>query len=406
LTISDLRFTIIFIVMDQGTLMLIANQDQTRPVTEPPALNFSATFIMEQVLGHVTHYQNLRRAAELLPGVQARWVELTYRRPGSLLERLPKVPAPVKGYTIGLTQTGGGLWEGRRDDLVFFHTQKPAALYGQLPRRRPWVLSLDVTPLQYDRMGDLYNEPSNERGLKARVKYGVNKRLFNSARLIISWSEWVRQSLMEDYDVDGAKVSVIPPGVDLTRWTLPNLATRHPASDTLPRILFTGGDWERKGGPLLLDWFKRYGRESCELHLVTRHKFSEKELEGCGPNLHIYNNLNSNDPKLIEVYRQADLFVLPTRAECFGIAFAEAMAMGLPVITTNVAASPEIVVEGETSFLIEPQDAAALQNRIELLLNDPVRRTAMGKAAQGRALSRYDAIKNGWATLEKLAELV
>lgn len=383
-------------------------------------LKYSATFIMEQVLGHVTHYQNLRRATDLTPGVQARWIEVNYRRLGGWLERLPKVPAPLKGYAIGLTQTGGGLWQARRDDLVFFHTQKPAALYGQLPRRRPWVLSLDVTPLQYDQMGDLYNEPSNERGLKGKAKYAINKRLFKSARLIISWSEWARRSLMEDYEVDGAKVVVIPPGVDLSRWTLHNnlelseeaLSPTHKSPIVNPkskivntRILFCGGDWERKGGPLLLDWFKRYGREDCELHLVTRHKFSEKEIEGAGPNLFIYNNLNSNDPKLIELYRNADLFVMPTRAECFGIAFAEAMAMGLPVITTTVAASPEIVVEGETGFLITSEDSTALQNRIETLLHDPARRLTMGQSARTRVLSHYDAFKNGQATLRRLADI-
>ncbi|MEI6043202.1 MAG: glycosyltransferase family 4 protein [Chloroflexota bacterium] len=372
------------------------------------ALNYSVTFIMEQVLGHVTHYQNLRQATLATPNVQARWVEVTYRQPGGWVERIPKVPAPLKGYAIGQTQTGKGLWHGRHDDLVFFHTQKPAALYGQLPRRRPWVLSLDVTPIQYDRMGDLYNELGDSPGLKSRAKYAVNKRLFKSANLIVGWSDWVRRSLIEDYEIEERKIAVIPPGVDLNRWTLANSAPLNSAEGTphLPRLLFCGGDWERKGGPLLLDWFKRYGREVCELHLVTRHKFTDSEKKGVGSNLFIYNNLNSNDPALIELYHRADLFVLPTRAECFGIALVEAMAMGLPVITTTIAAAAEIVQDGVNGFLIEPQDAATLQQRIETLLQDSTHRQKMGESARLRAFSHYDALKNGQLLLNRLAELL
>lgn len=387
--------------------MTASGQTETANLRQTDApIDLSATFVMEQVLGHVTHYQNLRRAAELIPGLKANFVELTYRRPGSVLERLPKVPAPLKGYAVGLTQTGAGLWRGRKNEVVFFHTQKPAVLWGQLPRRRPWVLSLDVTPVQYDRMGDLYGEPGYEQNLKGFIKYRLNQRLFYSASLIVSWSEWARRSLIEDYEINPQKIVVIPPGVDFTRWSQPAGVASQFAPSGLPRLLFCGGDWERKGGPLLLDWYKKHGREACELHLVTRHKFSEDEIAGAGPHLHIYNNLTSNDPALIRLYREADLFVLPTRAECFGIAYAEAMAMGLPVVTTNVAASPEIVIEGETGFLIEPQDADALQARIEMLLQDPLRRAKMGEAGRRRALTHYDALQNWHVTLQRLAELV
>lgn len=371
---------------------------------EPAPAGFtplSITFVMEQVLGHRTYYHNLRRAAEATPGLKTIWTEITYQPPRQGWP--PFVPSRLAGWLVGQGQTGRGLWQGRQNEVVFFHTQKPAALYGQLPRRRPWVLSLDVTPRQYDRMGNLYDDPPGDLDSPAaRLKYRLNRHLFQRAALIVAWSEWVKHSLVEDYGVEPAKIEVIPPGVDLSLWADPLLPDAS-APAALPKILFVGGDWERKGGPLLLDWFYREGRGRCELHLVTRRTFSPEELEQAGPGVFVYNHFTSNNPALIDLYRQSDLFVLPTRAECFGIALTEAMAMGLPVVTTRVAAAAEIVLEGQTGFLIEPEDSAALAAVLDRLLANPALRQNLGHSARHRATQDYDAFKNARYLFEKIA---
>jgi glycosyltransferase involved in cell wall biosynthesis len=86
--------------------------------------------------------------------------------------------------------------------------------------------------------------------------------------------------------------------------------------------------------------------------------------------------------------------VLPTLADCFGVASIEAMATGLPVITTTVGGVPDIVEDGQHGFLIAPQDDAALATGLDRLLADAALRQTMGERARARVLERFDARKN------------
>ncbi len=387
--------------------MFIDNSSETimssAPAQTRPALNFSVTFIMEQVLGHVSYYKNLKKAVTIAPGVKASWVEVTYKSPKNPLNKLPFIQKPLVGYTSGLWQTARGLWRGRKNRIILFHTQKPAVLFAPLLRRKKFAVSLDITPAQYDRYGTIYEDPGNTTGGVARLKHALNKQLFASSRLIISWSEWVKESLCLEYEVSPDKVVVIPPGIDLELWQAGLLPRPAKANNELPKILFCGGDWERKGGPQLLDWFKQGGHQLCELHLVTRASITNPDNL---PNLFVYNNFNANDPALIELYRQSDIFALPTLAEAFGIALTEAMAMGLPVVTTRVGACAEIVEDGVTGFLVEAGNVAELGQKVEELLRNTPLRQQMSVQAREKAVTRYDAVKNGQELLGVLAVLL
>jgi glycosyltransferase involved in cell wall biosynthesis len=88
-------------------------------------------------------------------------------------------------------------------------------------------------------------------------------------------------------------------------------------------------------------------------------------------------------------FQQADIHVLPSRSESFGIANLEAMAHGLPVISTRTGAIPEYIDEGEQGLLFEPGDVDALTRALRHLLEDPKLRARMGAAARDRA-QRYD----------------
>jgi starch synthase len=103
-------------------------------------------------------------------------------------------------------------------------------------------------------------------------------------------------------------------------------------------------------------------------------------------------------PALAEIYQQADLFVLPTRRESFGLVLAEAMAAGLPIVSTRVGAVPEVVRDGETGVLIPPDDPEACARAINSLLDDTVRMKEMGRKGRERAMQFF--------TWEKVAERV
>lgn len=86
-----------------------------------------------------------------------------------------------------------------------------------------------------------------------------------------------------------------------------------------------------------------------------------------------------------------DIYAQPSRAEGFGLSVLEAMAAGLPVVATSVGGLPEIVLEGETGFLVPPAQPAVLAERIERLARAPELRTRMGDRGRARALGQFSA---------------
>ncbi|MFN0072761.1 MAG: glycosyltransferase family 4 protein, partial [Chloroflexota bacterium] len=287
-------------------------------------------FIMEQVLGHVTHDLTLRSVINNRSDIYSTWIPVTYRGDG-WIERFRGIPAAVRSTLRGAAQVREGI-QAASPDILFFHTQKPAVLQPDLLLRYPSVLSLDVTPRQYDELGEFYDHQSDGDSPSARLKHQLNCWAFAHACRVVAWSHWVRDSLIDDYAVPPGRIDVIPPGVDLSAWEQP----RQRGADQLPHILFVGGDFERKGGNLLLDWFERQGRGLCELDIVTRSDVAPRH------DVRIHRTIQPNSELARRLFHQADIFVLPSLGECFGIAAIEAMAAGIPVVMTRVGGAADI----------------------------------------------------------------
>ena len=92
-----------------------------------------------------------------------------------------------------------------------------------------------------------------------------------------------------------------------------------------------------------------------------------------------------------ELLAGADLFVLSSRSEGLPVSVLEAMAARLPVVATDVGGTAELVVEGETGFLVPPADPEALADAVEQLLRNPELRDRLGAAARRRAERLFDA---------------
>lgn len=350
------------------------------------------SFVMEQHLGHQTYYQNLRRFIEDTPQIQANWVPITYYKPCGAIESFGFLPTHLRGTLRGRQQVRSGL-RSTDADVAFFNTQVPAALGGALVRRQPYIIATDLTPIQYDAMGLLYGHAPDKPGVVKAYKHRINCSLFRGATRLLPWSSWARDSLVHDYGVDAAKVDVLPPGVDLALWRPADVRGDGPF-----RILFVGGDFERKGGALLLRAFQTLPPGTAELHIVTRTTLAST------PGVFVHNGMQPNTQELISLYQRCNVFVLPTGAEAFGIAAVEALATGLPVIAARVGGLVDVVAEAETGYLVSPNDERALAMRLRELAFDIDLRARMGRAARKRAEVYFSAQHNAARLLDCLVK--
>jgi len=91
------------------------------------------------------------------------------------------------------------------------------------------------------------------------------------------------------------------------------------------------------------------------------------------------------------VLAAADVVVCSSYFEGFGVVNVEAMACGKPVVSTNRGGPAETIVHGETGYLVEPGDAAALATHVIELLRDPSERARLGAAGRDRTLRLFSA---------------
>jgi len=189
---------------------------------------------------------------------------------------------------------------------------------------------------------------------------------------VIAISELVKRNITENYHVNKTDIEVIYNGVDLERF--------HPENKKCYRgkirqrlsinkddfvVLFVGSGFERKGVEYLL---KASELVSEPLTVLVVGKGSEEKMRRyikkqriifCGPQREIQ-----------KYYAASDIFVFPTIYEPFGNVHLEALASGLPVITTRLSGASEIIQEGVQGFIIDkPEDINILAEKITILMN-------------------------------------
>ncbi len=349
---------------------------------------FKTGFVLEQTLGHVTHSMNLKRFLAEESDVKPLWLDVPFH-PDSRLCSLP--PFSLNWSLRGSIVARRLLASPPAEDLdcLFVHTMTVSLLSAHHYERIPTVISIDATPINLDSMASAYAHKRQPEAVE-HTKLWLTKRVLQKAQAYVSWSQWAKDSLIADYGADADKVHVIAPGTDLGLFDW----KRSDHRGTKARILFVGGDFQRKGGDLLLQVFNDRLRGKAELHLVTGSDVQASE------DVHVYRGLKANSDALLDLYHNADIFALPTRADCLAVVLGEAMASGLPIVTTSVAAHPEAVQDGKTGFVVTPDDASALGDALETLVDNPETRRAMGEAGRQLAHERFDAKANALKILE------
>lgn len=211
----------------------------------------------------------------------------------------------------------------------------------------------------------------------------LEQRLYAEAAHIFVSADFVRRHLIADYGIPAGRITVV--GMGLDDFFINNMRQQLPAAPT-KRCLFVGYTFELKGGPDALKGFAIARKQMPELELIIvgPNHTPEMEMEGVR-----YMGAVTDRKALLEQYRSADLFLLPSRCDSFGFVFLEAMTQGLACIGTRLNAMPEIIGDGEAGYLVEPGDHEGIAEAILDFYRRPETRMEMGRRARERVLDRF-----------------
>jgi glycosyltransferase involved in cell wall biosynthesis len=218
--------------------------------------------------------------------------------------------------------------------------------------------------------------PRLER-LPAEYSERLERECAMADRILVG-STFVRQSFTE-LGYDGSKIVVIPYGVDAELFA----PRAEPRRDGRFRVLFVGQIGQRKGASYLLEGYRMFRKADTELLLVGGFVAgAEVYTPFAGTYRHIGNVPQRELPAL---FHQADVFVFPSLVEGMPLVVLEAMACGVPVITTTHGPG-DIVRDGVDGFFVPTCDPEAIAMRLEQLYRDPALRSTMSANARAQAL--------------------
>lgn len=238
----------------------------------------------------------------------------------------------------------------RREEPDILFAPAGSALVACLETELPILYSSDATA---QLMFEYYPEFSKISTRSIRQADELERRSIARADALIYPTNWAAQSAIEHYQADPKKVHVIPFGANFQ-----NVPDRERALTPRPgpalKLLFVGVNWDRKGGTIAVAALRE---------LLAKGMNAELTVVGCIPpetvdrdQITIIPFLDKNDSaqakKLSSLYLKSDFLILPTRNECYGIAFCEAAAHGVPSIATATGGVPDVIRDGVTGFVL------------------------------------------------------
>jgi glycosyltransferase involved in cell wall biosynthesis len=247
-----------------------------------------------------------------------------------------------------------------------------------------------------------------ESGLSAKqadILRASERASLAAAHHVIVTSGATAKNLAGDYDVAPDKITIACPGSD-------PVADAPGSSDGIVRLLSVGAIVPRKGFDVLIAALATLADLPWRLTIAgdrTRDPDATAQLDADIARLKLAGRVDVagavSPERLAGLYNEADLFALASRYEGYGMAFAEAIAHGLPVVGTTAGAVPDTVPAG-TGVLVAPDDVGALALALRSLIGDPAERrrlAASARAAAKRLPSWQESAKKFSAALESFA---
>ena len=217
---------------------------------------------------------------------------------------------------------------------------------------------------------------------------GMQKKVVRQLHNVVTVSDCSRQDIARDFGLQPSSISLVHNGIDTGVFRpLPDVQ-RNPR-----RLMATASaDAPLKGLRYLLLAFARLLRRDPELELLLVSKpqpggKTEKLIArlNLGDRVRFVSGISTE--QMVRYYAEASVAVVPSIYEGFGLPAGEAMACGLPVVSTDGGALPEVV--GDAGVIVPTRDAEALAGAVAALLDDEERRRALGAAARERILDKF-----------------
>jgi starch synthase len=235
---------------------------------------------------------------------------------------------------------------------------------------------------------------ADQLGTGYAVSSWAERLAVERAERVIAVSAQMRADITTHFQIDPDRVVVIHNGVDadaFARTERNEALARHGVR--VPYALFVGRISEQKGIFQLLE-AARALPEGVQLVLCASSPDTPgllRRLESAvtgRPEIRWIDAMLPV-PDVVQLYSHAAVFVCPSIYEPFGLINLEAMACGTAVVASRVGGIPEVVVEGETGWLVEPGDVAALGRALRHALADPGRARRMGEAGRRRVEAHF-----------------
>lgn len=265
---------------------------------------------------------------------------------------------------------------------------------GALPERNGvrYFIYGDATIRQLDSFG-YYSKstaelPAHKKALNALIRTAYKaiydsavRRLLKRGHTFLCMSRWYADGLAKEFPGIGRSLRILPPSVDTRHWTPP--AGERDRKNLV--VLFLGGDFERKGGDLVLAASRMPEFKDVHFHFVTR-----SAPQGIPGNATVHTGMQANSQALVDLLRSSDLLVLPTRADCSSVAALECAAVGLPAVIRGLAGIPELVQDGATGILLKHHSVEEVAAAIRFYQQHPEALRQHGMAARKYAAENFD----------------
>jgi glycosyltransferase involved in cell wall biosynthesis len=293
------------------------------------------------------------------------------------------------------SQRARRILNARRDDFDIVHDNQclGSGIVGMMNDGWPVTATIHH-PITVDRELDLAHATSFRRRLALRRWYGFLRMQVDVAQKIpriVTVSESSRGDIAAQMGVPADRMTVVHIGVD------PSVFRPMPDVARVPGRLMTtaSADVPMKGLSDLLEALAKLRVERPDAHLVVIGRLKEDsavpaQLERLGLDGAVEFVTGVPDQRIVELYAEAEVAVVPSLYEGFSLPAIEAMACGVPVVATTGGALPEVVGrDGDAARTVAPADPSALMSAILDLLNDPEQRARIADNGRRRVLERF-----------------